>query len=321
MTIAEKLTRAKADMDGVYSAGYSTGLARGLEESGNEYPLSEFLKFRDGQYLFYSCTKLTTVPLFDTSNVTNMSDMFYGCDSLTTVPLFDTRNVTNMSYMFSTNRSSGIIPLLTTVPLFDTGNVTNMSYMFKGRTKLTTIPLFDTRNVTNMASMFQGCHDLTTVPLFDTRNVTNMSCMFQGDSNHEYFMKLVSIPELDVRNVTNMHAMFATCKSLTDCYLRNIKVNLQVGSGTSWGHLLTVDSLIHLIYELRDTGSTRTLTVGSANLEKLANVYVRVIDITDEMRAEDDLIDEKLPFEVCESTDEGAMLITDYVSAKNWSLQ
>jgi len=102
--------------------------------------------------------------------------------------------------------------------------------------------------------------------------------------------------------------------------LRNIKTNLQVGSGTSYGHLLTVDSLIHLIKELRDTGFSKTLTIGSANLEKLANVYVRTIDITDEMRAEDDLIDEKLPFVVCESTDEGCMLIKDYVNFKNWKL-
>lgn len=143
----------------------------------------------------------------------------------------------------------------------------------------------------DIGSMFVNCTSLTTVPLFDIRKVTSMS------------------------------SMFVNCRKLTDCYLRNIKANLQVGSGTSYGHLLTLDSLIHLIKELRDTGSSKTLTVGSANLEKLANVYVRTITITDEMRVEDDLIDEKLPFEVCESTDEGATLITNYVSAKHWVLK
>ena len=107
---------------------------------------------------------------------------------------------------------------------------------------------------------------------------------------------------------------------MKEIWIKNIKVDIQVGSGETWGHLLTEESLIHLVKELRDTGSAKTLTVSTPSLEKLSSVYVRTIDITDEMRAEDDLIDEKLPFEVCESTDEGAMLITDYVGLKNWSI-
>lgn len=50
--------------------------------------------------MFYSCTSLTSVPLFDTSKVTNMRYMFYYCTSLTSVPLFDTSNVTDMKNMF-----------------------------------------------------------------------------------------------------------------------------------------------------------------------------------------------------------------------------
>jgi surface protein len=37
--------------------------------------------------MFNGCASLTTVPLFNTSNVTNMSVMFANCTSLTTVPL------------------------------------------------------------------------------------------------------------------------------------------------------------------------------------------------------------------------------------------
>lgn len=148
----------------------------------------------------------------------------------------------------------------------------------------------------------------------DTSSVTNMSYMFYNCSN------LTTIPQLDTSSVTNMNNMFYNCSKLTECYLKNIKANLQVGSGISYGHLLTVDSLLFLIKELRNTGSAKTLTVGSANLTKLADIYVKTITITDEMRAEDSHIDEKLPFEVCESTDEGAMLITNYVTQKNWAL-
>ena len=237
------------------------------------------------EHMFTKCRSLTTVPLFDTSNVTDMRNMFNGCC------------------------------FLTEIPLFDTSNVTSMNGMFDGCHSLTTVPRFDTSNVQIISNMFNYCYSLTTVPLFDTSAVTIAGQTFG------YCYSLTTVPTLDVRAATTLSSMFYECRSLTECWLRNIKTNLTVGSGTSYGHLLTVESLLHLIKECRDTGSMKTLTIGTANLEKLANTYVKVIDITDEMRAEDDLIDEKLPFVVCESTDEGAMLITDYVLEKNWQLK
>ena len=254
--------------------------------SATEYMLYEDTsKVTDMSYMFGNCRNLTTVPLFDTSEVTNMSSMFNGCTNLTTVPLFDTSNATSMSYMFNECTK------LTTVPLFDTSNATSMSYMFNECTKLTTVPLFDTSKVTDMSSMFKGCRNLTTVSLLDTSKATRMSYMFDN------------------------------CKNLTDCYIRNIKVNLTVGSGTSYGHLLTVESLVYLSNELVNVNSSRVLTIGSANLEKITSVYVKLIDITDEMRAEDGLIDSKLPCVVCENTDEGAMLLSEYTLLKKWTLK
>ena len=190
-----------------------------------------------------------------------------------------------------------------------------MSDMFNGCQRLTTIPSLDTSTVTTMQRTFASCVNLTTVPSLDTSNVTSFEYAFAQCVN------LTAIQELDVRNGIDMTKMLLSCASLKHLYLRNIKSSLQVASGTSYGHLLTVDSLVSLIYELRYQGSGRILTIGSVNLEKLANVYVRTITITDKMRAEDDFIDEKTPFERCESDDEGAILITDYIRFKNWSLQ
>ena len=77
-----------------------------------------------------------------------------------------------------------------------------------------------------------------------------------------------------------------------------------------------------MIKELVNTGSSKTFTIGTENTAKLSNTYEKLINITDEMRAEDDLIDSKMPFEVCESTDEGALaILTDYVALKNWSIK
>ena len=111
--------------------------------------------------MFFSCSRLTTVPQFDTSNVTNMNSMFANCSKLTTVHLFDTSKVTDMYSMFSSCSK------LTTVPLFDTSNVTNMNYMLQDCPKLTVIPQFDTSKFTNMSSMFNYCNNLEEIHMIN----------------------------------------------------------------------------------------------------------------------------------------------------------
>lgn len=54
----------------------------------------------DMNFMFYKCTDLTSVPLFDTSKVTGMYNMFSDCSSLTSVPSFDTSKVKDMGSMF-----------------------------------------------------------------------------------------------------------------------------------------------------------------------------------------------------------------------------
>lgn len=178
---------------------------------------------------------------------------------------------------------------------------------------------FDTlppKSILSAKNMFQYCVALKQAPFFDTSNCSDMSFMFANCS------ALETVPRYDMRNVGSVTSMFTNCNKLKEVYLCNIYKTIMVGSGTYYGHLLTVECLIHLISELLVRVSSQSLTVGSANLEKLANVYVKTVEVTDEMRAEDALIDEKVPFVVCESTDEGAMLITDYASAhKGWQIK
>lgn len=123
---------------------------------------------------FYNCVSLRSIPLFDTSKVTNMKYMFVGSETLETVPLFDTRKVVNMNYMFFDCLS------LKTVPQFDTQKVINMCGMFFNCTKLKTVPLFNTQNVINMSNMFAFCESLKSVLLFNTKNVTKMGSMFKN---------------------------------------------------------------------------------------------------------------------------------------------
>ena len=84
-----------------------------------------------------------------------MANMIRGCNSLKTIPLLDTSNVTDMSNMFFYSYSIEGIPLL------DTSKVVNMSQMFYNCSGLKNVPILDTSSVTNMSSMFSGCSLLT----------------------------------------------------------------------------------------------------------------------------------------------------------------
>ena len=262
-------------------------------------PYPEPIKFDDCTEIFKENRRLGYIDKFDFSETTNMSSMFHGCSSLTTIPQMNTSKVTNMSSMFDGCRS------LTTIPQMNTSKVITMSSTFSGCTSLTTIPQMDTSDVTRTDYMFYNCRSLTTIPQMDTSKVTNMSSMFSGCSS------LTTIPQMDTSDVTNISSMFSGCSSLTNLDLRNIKVNLQIGSGTSWGHLLTVDSLVNTIKELVTQTSYKTLTMGTANLEKIANLYCKIIDDTDP----------KKTMELCESTEEGAMTLTDYAQLKKWNIK
>lgn len=164
----------------------------------------------------------------------------------------------------------------TTLTKFD-----DCTELFKNGKRLKYLDKLDFSGTTNMNSMFDGCSSLTTIPQMDTSNVTNMSSMFKG------------------------------CRNLTNLDLRNIKVNLQISNGTLYGHLLTVDSLVNTIKELVTQTSYFTLTMGTNNLKKIANLYCKIIDDTDP----------KKTMELCESTEEGAMRLTDYAQLKKWNIR
>lgn len=197
----------------------------------------------------------------------------------------------------------------------DTENLERLTNFFNRNPKLKYVPMLDFRKATTTYYMFSQCSGLVDgLPLYDFSNVGDFQGMFVGD----FALKVV--PAYDMRSAWSAGDMVNGCTNLEEIWVKNINVVLTVGSGSTYGHLLKVECLIHLIYELRYNKVTRTLTMGNVNLEKLANVYVRLVEITDEMRAEDDLIDEKMPFEVCESTDEGATQIVQYAKFKNWNI-
>ena len=205
----------------------------------------------------------------------------------------------------------------------DTENATEVTSLFSGCTSLLSVPKLNVKNAISFYSMYQNCSKLETIPDFDipteeyqtskvnTKIFTNM---FYGCT------KLRTIGRLNIIDASHTTAnstsgMFQNCTNLEEVWLENICKTVTLGSGTAYCDKLTLECLIHLIKEVWSDSNVK-LIIGSTNLEKLSNVYVRSIAITDEMRAEDEWIDYKTPFEVCESTDTGAMLITEYALSK-----
>lgn len=303
--------------------------------------------------MFSDCINVTSIPTINlnTNNVTNMGYMFSGCSSLTSLDLsnFNTSNVTDMRNMFMNCSKLTLLDL----SKFDTSKVTGfyLQAMFNGCTKLSSLTLpenFGNSTLYQLNSMFSGCENLTEIDLsvFSDSNIKYASSMFSNCKKltsldfstwntssltglEATFSNCVAletiIGTLDLINVTGtVTNAFNYCQALKTVTLKNIKkTGLKIGSGTTWGHLLTLDTLINTIKELWDYSSgttTFTLTMSTPSKKLLENVYVKLITPTAEQIEADPNIVNKMPCEVCESTDEGAMLITDYATLKKWTI-
>lgn len=243
-----------------------------------------------------------------------------------------TEDITNMSYAFGGTYNASVNAFtLDKVELFNTSKCTNATSMFESRCGMTELPNFDFSNLKKADRMCMRCWHLTKAPFENMNNLTKVNEMFYSCPNlieapkvmntsnvtdfTRIFMscnKLEEIPTLDLRNQSPNanNQPFDGMESLKRITLLNMKYSIRVKSD-----LLTLESLIGLCKECIVKTSTQTLTIGSANLEKLANVYVK---LTGEPEVDETL--PKLPMVVCEPTDEGAMLITDYMSEKGWTL-
>ena len=230
-------------------------------------------------YMFQSCVNLKTIPLLDTSKVTSMASMFKSCSSLTSIPELDTSNVTNMEGIFESCSS------LTTIPSLNTSKVNVMASMFGYCTKLKSIPQLDTSNVQDMIGMFYNCVELTSIPQMSTPRLVYARNMFYSCSKlksvpnidtsnvkdmsgmFSYCYELTSIPELDASNVTDFNWAFNSCTSLTEFHMKHIKVSLNISDST----LLPREALLEIFGNLSRVNSTQELRIGSTNLAKLTD--------------------------------------------------
>ena len=104
----------------------------------------------------------------------------------------------------------------------------------------------------------------------------------------------------------------------------NIRLSL-VLNHYDYGKNFTKDSLVNTAKELWDNtddalGGTRTLTIHQNSKDMAQTIYVKLITPTQEQIDADQYIVLKKPCVECESTDEGAMTLEEYIISKNWTI-
>lgn len=302
----------------------------------------------DMSYMFNYCEELSPLNLsnFDTSKVTNMSNMFYRCRKLTELDVssFNTSNVTDMGYMFynltletlnlsnfDTNKVTRARDMFNScmnlktliIPDGFLKNNTNATWLFDYCSALTNLDTtkLDFSNVTNAYYCFTYCKALNVIDLrFKTSKITNMEGMFSlgGIDNN-----LEQVLGLDMYSCTKDTNLFNECKNLKELTIKNIRISIVISTDRIAVNL-SRNSLLGVAKELWDnsgSSTAKTLTITTAHKTTLDGIYVKLVPITEEMRAEDPYIDNKKPFVECASTDEGAMTVSNYITVeKNWTI-
>ena len=162
----------------------------------------------DVGYYFNSCSNLDLSSVTDTldlfgTGITNFNGFFLNCLSLITINninFWDTSAITEMSQMFE------ICTLFNQSLSFNTSAVTDMSLMFNGCTAFNSPLTFNTGAVTYMFGMFANCTLFDQPLIFNTVAVIDMSAMFQNCSNFNSVLTFTSTSA-----VTDMNFMFSQC--------------------------------------------------------------------------------------------------------------
>ena len=262
----------------------TTANAKNIEDEDSDYEIKLWLDPADktayyyaepekvrlnenSRQMFYYLRSLISLDLssFDTSQVTDMSNMFAGMSNLTPLNLsnFDTSKVTDMSEMFND------MTRLTTLDLsnFDTSKVTNMSWMFRDMYNLTTLNLssFNTSQVTNMGGMFGFMSNLTSLNLsnFDTSNVTAMGGMF----SHMYNLTSLNLSSFNTSKVTSMGSMFSQMSNLTSLNLSNFDTS-------------QVTDMSNMFFDTHNLTSLNLSSFNTSNVTNMSDMFSHMFNLT-----------------------------------------
>jgi len=164
--------------------------------------------------MFYACYALNTIDIDfssrDMTTVTSIRGMFSDCIELTplTLPVFDTSNITNADYTWRGCTS------LTSFPTYDLSSVTSFREAWRSCISLTSFPLLDFSSGKDFYYAWYNCNSLTSFPQISTAGITtsdyNALERTWGDC-----ITLTSFPELDYSQVKRLYYTWNGCSGLT----------------------------------------------------------------------------------------------------------
>lgn len=192
-------------------------------------------------WMFSDCQKLKALDLsyFDTSDVTDFSNIFFQCYNLKSLNLkgWNTSNATSMQWMFLGCSSLKDIDL----SMFDTSKVTNMNKLFSGCSSLEKLDLstWNTSNVTDMSCTFEGCRSLETLDIsnFSSNSLSNVYAMF----GYTHKLSAINMGDFDMASLSMENTFYEMAKNTPHCYIRcteaqksSIEPNLSNLEKTTW---------------------------------------------------------------------------------------
>lgn len=269
---------------------------------------------------FNGCNNLQTINWGDCviNNATSMESTFLNCKTLTSLDLtsFTTRT-TSFKSCFNNCEKLETINLPSEVGALAISDATGMFNRCKSLATINGLGNVNGTEITNTLNMFRNCESLVSIDLsgFDlgiSSSMNNCNCMFQ-----ECLSLTEIIGVLDLINIASANNMFYNCFNLQSFTLKNIRTSLDISQT-----IASDETLLNIAKELHSlsTNYGETLTVSASANEFYANNYIKLVGVTEEQIAADPYITNKKPCEVCQSTDEGAMTVTDYIISKNWNI-
>ena len=148
--------------------------------------------------------------------------MFTSCAALSTIDLFDTSNVTRFDSMFYANRG------VTTFPVFNFSSATNIGSMFR-ITEPTALPNLDVSNITSFGATWRQCSIPSFPSFYDFSSATTFSEAWRSSLLYNFPANMFDTTGTLYSNAFNN--AFNSCR-LTAQSIENILTSLDTNGAT-----------------------------------------------------------------------------------------